>query len=193
MEEIWKDIKDYEGCYQVSNLGRIRSLSRIIQRKNGMSYKVNGKIFTGTPEKDGYLIVHLRNGNVNNHARISRLVAATFIPNTLNKSEVNHMNGMKTDNRVENLEWATSGENITHAYRILNRIKNKNLLNKTGDLHPTSKAVLQFDLNGSFIARYESARQASLALNKSASTISKAISGKTKISGGFIWKYEDSL
>lgn len=110
MKEIWKDIKDFERLYQVSNFGRVRSLKFGKERvlKNGM----------GSMDGSGYYKIDLcKNGKIY-HKRIHRLVAAAFIDNPNNFDCINHINGIKTDNRVENLEWITCKENNIHAIRI---------------------------------------------------------------------------
>lgn len=121
-KEIWKDIKGFEGLYQVSNFGRIKNLDKIVIGKlpNGQLinkiYKEKIKLIKNN--KKGYLRVGLTDGNyIRNAYQIHRLVAETFIINPENKKEVNHINGIKTDNHVENLEWVTRYENITHAIK----------------------------------------------------------------------------
>lgn len=108
--EIWKDIKGYENRYQVSNLGRIKSLP-----KNGRKEEL---ILKPQPLKTGYLSIDLCKDSKTKKLSIHRIVAKTFIENTFNKEEVNHINGLKTDNRVENLEWNTKSENQKHSIRI---------------------------------------------------------------------------
>ena len=97
MEEVWKDIKGYEGLYQVSNMGRVRNSKGCI-----MKQAVNDK---------GYLRIRLSKDGKKSHFRVHRLVAETFIPNPDNKAEVNHISCMKSDNRASNLEWVSSEEN----------------------------------------------------------------------------------
>lgn len=113
MEEIWKDIKGYEGLYQVSNLGRVKSLN---YRRMGFS-----KILIPGAGGRGYACVSLYGRSV----KIHRLVAETFIPNPNKFKCVNHINGIKTDNRVENLEWCTQKYNVHHAYEnnLITQIK----------------------------------------------------------------------
>ena len=113
MAEMWKPVKDFEGLYEVSNLGRVKSLpkmsgsctrkERILASKNRLT-------------KDGYARVSLNDNGRRKEWRVCRLVATHFIDNPLGKPTVNHKNGIKTDDRVENLEWATREENMKHAY-----------------------------------------------------------------------------
>jgi hypothetical protein len=112
MLENWKDIEGFEGIYQVSSLGNIRNYKK--------------QILTPVKTDDGYLRVHLRKTGVSKNLRVHRIVANHFIENPENKPEVNHINGNKTDNRVENLEWVTKSENAIHAYKhgLQNSLKN---------------------------------------------------------------------
>lgn len=124
MEEIWKDIKDYEGLYQVSNLGRIKSLDRII--KSGVSNsgysKINGKILKQKLGKDGYLSVQLWKKGKGKWFIAHRLIAIAFIPNPQNKPYIDHINTIRNDNRIENLRWATREENDHNPITLKNRI-----------------------------------------------------------------------
>lgn len=115
-KEIWKDVVGFENCYQVSNLGNVKSLDRKVNHPSGGLARRVGIELNKITDKDGYFNVNLKRNQKANTSRIHRLVAIAFIPNPENKPQVNHINGIKNDNRVENLEWATLSENRQHAY-----------------------------------------------------------------------------
>lgn len=117
MKEEWKDIKEYEGCYQISNLGRIKSLERYVKAKNNKLRKNKEKILSFFINKNGYLEATLCKNCKKRLHRVNRLVAETFIPNLENKPCVNHIDGNKLNNNANNLEWCTYSENLIHAWR----------------------------------------------------------------------------
>lgn len=120
--ETWADIEGYEGLYQVSTLGRVRSLDRITQCTNCYGNKVDvtirGKLLRGSKDFAGYLVVMLYGSKSRTTCKVHRLVAKAFISNPENKPEVNHIDGDKSNNYVDNLEWVTGSENKAHAYSI---------------------------------------------------------------------------
>lgn len=117
--EEWRQIEGYEGYYEVSNLGRVRSVDRIITDKNGVKYKKNGHISSLINKDNGYMYISLnKNGKRKNHY-VHRLVANAFIPNPQNKTCVNHKDYNRKNNSVDNLEWCTQEENINYSIEHL--------------------------------------------------------------------------
>lgn len=114
-KEIWKDIEGYEGYYQVSNFGNVKSLDRVIEHLRFGFCQRKGGLRRLSTDSDGYHRVGLYKDGKGKHFFVHRLVAQAFIPNPESKPEVNHINAVKTDNNVSNLEWVTNIENITHA------------------------------------------------------------------------------
>ena len=113
--EIWKDIKNYEGCYQVSNDGKIKTVSRLIKRKNKGDFILKSRILKQLKNNKGYFNIRLCFNNIKKSFTVHRLVANAFIINFKNKPQINHINCIKSDNRIENLEWVTNDENQHHA------------------------------------------------------------------------------
>jgi hypothetical protein len=156
MEEIWKDVKGYEGLYQISNLGSIKSLSRcktsIDRYNNYYTYETRVKKLKPSINSKGYFNISLVKYCKKKSFSVHRLVAEAFLPNLENKTQVNHVNGIKTDNRLENLEWNTALENTRHAHRIG--------LCKKGITHHQSKQLICIKTG----IIYESIRDASIKL-----------------------------
>ena len=190
-KEIWKDIVGYEGLYQVSNQGNVRSLTREhIQFNHNVNCKVKykGKMLKPNTQKGtGYLTYTLYNKNKKGKViLVHRLVAINFLDNKDNCRVVNHIDGDKTNNCVENLEWCTQSHNVKEAYR-LGFAKGKQL---TGTENHRARQISQYDLNNNFIRNYEYIKDASEQLKIDASSISSVCKGKRKTAGGYIWKYK---
>lgn len=180
IEEIWVNVFGYEGKYQVSNLGRVKSLPR-----NGtVCYE---RILKIQVDKNGYNYVSFHKRKF----KIHRLVAEAFIPNPENKPQVNHIDGNKQNNEVENLEWATAQENLNHAFRI--GLKKKTDLEKMIQCArlKNMKPVLQYDLQGNFVKRWESAAEIQKCLGYREQNIGACCLNKYKKSNGFIWRFEE--
>lgn len=117
-EEVWKPIREWEGLYEISSHGRVRSLDRLLKNSHG-KYVLKGRILKQASFSNKYLFVLLQDKPRKESYLVHRLVAQAFIPNPDGKKEVNHISGDKTDNRVINLEWATRSENLIHRNRVL--------------------------------------------------------------------------
>lgn len=187
MEEIWKGIPGYEEKYQASNLGRIRSTISW----NGRYYYKKERILV--PQKNcwGRLQIDLsKNGKVKKYS-VHRLVAQTFIPNPENKPEINHIDGNKLNNNIENLEWVTSKENVLHAYRTgLRKSSQKNVEHARRMGQSMKKAILQYDLNNNFLKEWNSITEASKALKINHGSICSCCKGRYKQIKGYIFKYK---
>ena len=181
MQEIWKDIEGYEGMYQISNKGNIRSLNY------NHTHKIK-KLSQETTDR-GYKRIVLRYKRTAQHFLIHRLVANTFIPNPYNKQEVNHKNGIKTDNSVDNLEWVSCKENVNHAIDNNLRPRIIKFVRKKGGEHPLSKPVIQMDLNNNVINEYLCAKDASV-MGFKAQFIQRCCRGERNTYKGYKWKYK---
>ncbi|MGN1269386.1 MAG: NUMOD4 domain-containing protein [Clostridia bacterium] len=183
MEEVWKDIKGYEGLYQVSNLGRIKSIPRHGTRKNI-------HIISQRHNKCGYKIVNLYKNAKGKAKTVHRIVAETFIENPLSKEDINHIDGNKENNNVTNLEWTSHKENMRHA-RKNNLIKISNKVIEQGRKigKTRAKKVAQINNCNRTIKEWNSITEANRATGISISNISLCCTGKKEQAGGYKWKF----
>lgn len=192
-EEIWKDIKGYEGIYQVSNKGRVKRLERDIIYKDGRKYHKKELILKGSLDNGGYPQVSLRGKG---GMKVHRLVAETFIPNPDNKPQVNHKDEVKTNNCVDNLEWMTAKENTNYGTRTERARKalDEDARKAMGEAarKRLSKTVAQYTKDGDLIKVWQSTNEAGRQLGLSHGNISLVALGYRKTCGGFVWKYVEN-
>lgn len=165
MEEVWKDIKGYEGLYQISNLGRVKRVT-------------TGRILKGDKNKDGYLLVKLCKNSIGSNKRIHRLVAEAFIPNPENKPQVNHIDENKINNRVDNLEWVTANENINHGTRNGRSGKSQSI------------PIIATNLKTGESQESYGLRECSRQLGLHPQNISAVLKGRLKQTKGYTFKYK---
>lgn len=187
MEEIWKHVVGYEG-YEVSNLGRVRSLPKITRSVVPDRYN-STRILKQSPDGKGYMMVWLYKGKKRKTMKVHRLVANAFIPNPECKPQIDHINAVKTDNRVCNLRWCTEKENSNNPITV----------KRNGEAHfgiksGCNREVLQYTMNGDFVRMLESINDIERELGISHAHIVGCCKGYKykKSAGGFIWKYANN-
>ncbi len=174
IQEEWRPVVGYEGRYEVSNLGGVRSLPRTMDARHGGSpdgYHMKGRVLKKNTSPNGYFFVPLGKGKI---GYIHRLVLEAFVPNPENKPCCDHIDANKQNNKVTNLRWATYSENNSHPHAVALR----------------SKRVLQLDKDTEeVVAVYPSIKSAEMAMNTS--YVGKCCHGKQKTTAGYKWKFEN--
>lgn len=174
-QEEWRDIKGFEGRYQVSDMGRVRSVSRVVRSGKNKQRRMNGRVLIPWKTKHGYLHVNLgRRGKV----AIHRLVAKTFIPNPNNYPDVNHKDEDKANNIVSNLEWCN------HSYNALYGTCQERLRK-----YKNTPVEMVDKVTHKVLAVFESMKVAMQETGVNKVTISTVCRGKRRIGGGYIWRY----
>ena len=191
MEEIWKDIEGYEGIYQVSNLGRVRSLDRYYTKphpRNGVptKYFKRGSIITNHTLRNGYTNVMLKFEGGKKNFMVNRLVAKAFVPGYFEGADVNHKDCNRQNNHADNLEWMTRRDNLMY-----NNDKNASAMEQ---IHRSQrKPIIQMTMDGEYIREWPSIYAAHLALGLDSKSISGACRQRygMKTCGGYRWKFKE--
>jgi len=184
MKEIWKDIEGFEGLYQVSNLGKIRSLDKWVNNKYGTKTFKKGRVLKNSLIKStGYYRVSLSKDNSFISKSVHQIVAKAFLKNPNNYTQINHKDENKSNNSADNLEWCDCNYNNNYGQHSIN-ISKARRKNKKG-----FKKVIQYDKNLNIINTFESTRQASRELKMNQSAISRCCRGVQKYYSECIWRY----
>ena len=202
MEEIWKNIPNYEGLYQISDCGRIKTLEKLVKSglKNNSFVKRKERIIKNQINKLGYHHVTLYKNGIGQNFNVHKLVAESFIdkntfkymPNEnknsidLNKLVINHKDENPSNNHVENLEWCTQAYNINYGHR--NEKVAKNMVEHNRYATP----VIQYTLDGYIIKKWRSLKEIEKTIGYSRNSIALCCKGKYKKSHGYIWRYYET-
>ena len=177
-QEIWKDIAGFEGWYQVSNFGNVRSVDRIIEQWSMYGHtimrRIKGKLITPTDNGNGYLIVSLRMKRYRENHYVHRLVAEAFIPNPNGKPAINHLDYNRSNNNAENLEWTTPVENMRYSAQRMRKIKTNPKPTSTGEKYITIRKG-KFRLN---------IQHGDVRVDRTFATLDEAVAAKGVLIGG---------
>lgn len=191
-EEIWKPVVGYDGLYEVSNLGRVKTLPRTVQTSAGVRY-VKERIRCGLLGKRGYVIIGLVKQGKRRTACIHRLVLSAFVPNTQNKSDVDHIDGDRTNNYLSNLRWSTRKENLNNPNTKPNMAKSRKEIiekimktRKERNTCQAPKEVFVYTTDGSLVNHYNSYGEAGRGLGVSPKKIQVSVDDPTKLVCGFL-------
>lgn len=200
MKEIWKQIKGYEGLYEISNLGRVKRLKTSFLDSMGRRVCRKEEIKNGIRSGTSYLHVKLFKNGIYTTANIHRLVAEAFIPNPQNLPCVNHKDESRNNNRVDNLEWCTYGYNNTYGttckrrnasrafYKKIGVTKKSVLKRETERRKKPIRPVIQYSLDGKIVKVFKGGLQEAAA--EYSINIEQCIGGRCKSSAGYVWRYE---
>lgn len=183
MREEWRNVAGYEGLYEVSNLGRVRSLDRKVRNRGGVALK-RGRVLSQKTAKNGRKVVNLWKDNAGKMFLVHRLVASAFLPNPDGLQEVNHKDEIVSNNEVGNLEWCDRKYNANYGTakeRAAEKMKGRSF---------NEKPVDQYSLDGTFIKRHASAMKAAKAVGTTTNSgIGHCANGRYKTAGGYRWEW----
>ena len=179
MEE-WRAIPGYDGLYEVSNYGGVRSLN--------YNHTGTTKQLAFKRHKSGYSFVTLCKDKIHKNSSVHILVALAFVPNPLGKHQVNHKDGDRGNNCFDNLEWVTASENIRHSFNVLGKISPAK--GRMGKSHYAAKPVFQYGLNGEFVKGWDCISDAARDIGCKPCQIINNIQGRNKTCHGYMWRFE---
>lgn len=181
MEEIWKPVVGYEGLYEVSSKGRVKSLARVVNRKNGRRQLINEKLILPADNGKGYYRVRLAQNGKNTAYSVHRLVASSFIQNPDKLPEINHIDEDKSNNSVENLEWCDRRYNMNYGTG-----RNRAAL-------ATSVPIVQINADGEIIKEWTSCVEAARELGIHYQNIDQCVKGNIKQIKGYMFRHPDKV
>lgn len=181
MEEIWKDVVGYEGLYQVSNMGNVKSLN---WRNEGYAKNLWLK-----PHNKGYLQVELAKNGAKKCFVVHRLVAVAFLPNPYDYPQVNHKDENKRNNCVDNLEWCDASYNATYSLKRHEKFYNGKRIAKRRNSSHSNQPIIQMTLDGKAVKTWKNSRLIFLETGMSDWSISECCRGKRKTAYGYKWRY----
>lgn len=184
--EEWKDIKGFEGLYQVSTLGRVKSLDRCVYGKDGRYQNIKGGIKKPSKRKDGYMKVSLYKDGVHLPKYLHRIIAEAFIPNPFEFDVINHKDENPSNNNIDNLEWCTQRYNLLYNDRHIKLLKTSGYKKRTEKMKKPIK-VKKKDFEKSF----DSITEACLDLGLKIPSVVKCLKGKSNTHYGYTFKYTE--
>lgn len=188
MAEIWKDIPGYEGLYKISSLGKLKRCNKTYFCGNNTKRVLEEREIIGDKDSFGHVRVTLYKNGTKKRIFLHRLIAESFIPNSENKPEIDHINAIPDDNRVENLRWVTHQENLNNPITLKRKSSaamGNHMLGKIGKLHHNSKKCLCIETGNVYYGTSEASRKTGL----NQICISACCIGKRKTTGGYHWKF----
>ena len=196
MKEIWKDINGYKGCYQISNLGRVKSLGRYKNNPQGMkTYWVEERILKPQTNIHGRIYYSLKKDGLRKNHTAHRLVGIHFISNPNNLPQINHKDENPKNNIITNLEWCTPLYNTNYGTGIERRVKNTDWVKFVQNFpweersKEQRKKISQFTLKGELVRKWDSLKIAGETLGIPPENICMCCKERIKTAGGYLWKY----
>lgn len=188
--EVWKPVVGFENLYQVSDFGRVKRIPlkfKIVGVKNRRETMLRPEI-----NKWGYAAVSLSYGKVKKMKTVHRVLMEAHVPNPENKRCINHLDGNKLNNNIDNLEWCTHSENSMHASRMGKMRGNQSQLGMINEKSKLSKPIVQLEISGSFVKFWPSIAEARRS-GFCPATIVRCLKGRRPHACGYLWKYKNAL